>query len=384
VTVVDFKRVTTFGICLTGSQPPYTQSLFSSKHLILTNGFLPPSISPSMVSSPSPSLVRSADGDFSRYYRYIRLIINLISSWTFPPIPLAKAPAFYPSDVTIIIPTLTGEGDEFVDCLESCIGCEPYAIIIVTTNKNVDRLQQLCKTLHSSQVQVLGIEKAGKRQQMIQGLLKVRTALTVFADDDVLWPRTFLKYLLAAFEDPQVGAAGTCQRLRRAAHPSFWNILGAFYLERRNFEMSATSHIDGGISCLSGRTSAYRTTILQNKQFIEGFANERWLGRVPLSTADDDNFLTRWIVSHGWKVKIQYCKEAELTTTLKDSPEYLHQCVRWARTNWRSNITSMFVERYIWRYIFVSTFSDDLLMHFIGCNLGLAMLCTLRPSLHRH
>lgn len=43
---------------------------------------------------------------------------------------------------------------------------------------------------------------------MIQGLKEVRTSITVFADDDVFWPTTFLAYLLAAFEDPKVGAAG--------------------------------------------------------------------------------------------------------------------------------------------------------------------------------
>lgn len=215
--------------------------------------------------------------------------------------------------------------------------------------------------------------------------MKVRTALTVFADDDVLWPRTLLKYLLAAFEDRQVGGAGTCQRLRRSPNPSFWNILGAFYLERRNFEISATSHVDGGISCLSGRTSAFRTPILQDKAFVRGFANETWFGRIPLSAADDDNFLTRWMVSHGWRIKIQFCKEAEVLTTLNDGPSFLYQCLRWARTNWRSNITSMLVERHIWRYpvTLEGRFAGSPLMDSTDSNLGVHMLCTLRPSVRR-
>jgi len=284
--------------------------------------------------------------------------------------------------VTVVIPTIAGEGQEFLDCLKSCIQCEPNAVIIVTTNNHITRLQHLCRTMTKSQIQILGIDKACKRHQMIQGLVKVRTVLTVFADDDVLWPRTLLKYLLAAFEDPQVGGVGTCQRLRRAPHPSFWNILGAFYLERRNFEISATSHIDGGISCLSGRTSAFRTHILQDKAFLNAFANEVWLGCVPLSTADDDNFLTRWMLSHGWRTKIQFCKEAEVLTTLNDGPGFLAQCVRWARTNWRSNITSMVVERHIWRYpgFLVFAVLGSPLMYDIGNTLGVRMLCTLRLS----
>ena len=236
-----------------------------------------------------------------------------------------------------------------------------------------------------SHILVFGVERASKRRQMIQGLLKVKTALTVFMDDDVLWPRTFLEYLLAAFEDPYVGGAGTCQRLRRAAHPSCWNILGAFYLERRNFEISATSHIDGGISCLSGRSSAFRTHILQNSVFIAAFANETWFGTISLSTADDDNFLTRWMVSHSWRIKVQSCKEAELLTTLNDGPGFLSQCLRWARTNWRSNITSLIVERHIWRYsepLFL-VFVTGPLMYSVGSNRGVFTRCTSRPLAHR-
>ncbi|KAG9814451.1 glycosyltransferase family 2 protein, partial [Aureobasidium melanogenum] len=53
--------------------------------------------------------------------------------------------------------------------------------------------------------------------------------------------------------------------------------------------------------------------------------------------------------SHGWKIAMQYHKACEVQTTLEDSPKYLKQCLRWVRSNWRSNLTSMFVERHYWR-----------------------------------
>jgi hypothetical protein len=127
-----------------------------------------------------------------------------------------------------------------------------------------------------------------------------------------------------------------------------WSILGAFYLERRNFEISATTHIDGGVSCLSGRTVAYRTEILKDDEFMWAFTHEYWLGKYQLNT-DDDNFITRWMVSHNYRTYVQYCKEAELRTTLEENPKFLKQCLRWARSNWRSNLTSMMYERHIWR-----------------------------------
>lgn len=156
--------------------------------------------------------------------------------------------------------------------------------------------------------------------------------------------------MLAPFEDSFMGGVGTCQRLRRD-HASnmaerVWNFLGAIYLERRNFDISACTHMDGGLPCLSGRTVAYRTEILEDTEFMWEFTHETW--RSYGLNADDDNFITRWMVSHGWRTYVQYHEEAELRTTLENNGKFLKQCLRWSRSNWRSNLTSMFIEKHIW------------------------------------
>ncbi len=126
-----------------------------------------------------------------------------------------------------------------------------------------------------------------------------------------------------------------------------YNWLGAAYIQRRNFEVSATHNIDGGTSCMSGRTFALRTQILKDPKFISGFVNEKWGGRC--LNADDDNFITRWLVSNDWQTWVQYNRECEIETTLESNSKFLYQCTRWARSNWRSNLTSIFKERHIWR-----------------------------------
>jgi cellulose synthase/poly-beta-1,6-N-acetylglucosamine synthase-like glycosyltransferase len=283
-----------------------------------------------------------------RLYRYVRLIVNCISHWTFKPIPLPEEPTLTSEDVTIIIPTIDGEGTDLRKTLHTCLRTDPFEIILVTIDANLERLTNVAASIHLSRIRVISITYANKRRQICRALPEVSTKITVFADDDVIWPPKILHWILAAFEKPDIGGVGTCQRLRRANHPNVWGFLGALYLERRNFEISATTHLDGGVSCLSGRTVAYRTHILQDPEFTSSFTQETWLGRYQLNT-DDDNFLTRWMVSHGWKTYIQYCREAELQTTLEDNPNFLRQCLRWSRSNWRSNLTSMFLERHIWR-----------------------------------
>ena len=145
----------------------------------------------------------------SRLWRYTRTIVHCFSSWTFKPIRLANPPSYTPNDdVTVIISTL-GSSEDFRRCLMTIVGCQPRGIIVVTPNPRVPHVRKICESLNiASRVKILGAPKANKRLQMIQGLKEVRTSITVFADDDVFWPETFLNHLLAAFEDPKVGAAG--------------------------------------------------------------------------------------------------------------------------------------------------------------------------------
>ncbi|KAI9818275.1 MAG: hypothetical protein M1826_001419 [Phylliscum demangeonii] len=282
------------------------------------------------------------------FYRYLRFLVHCAAHWTSAPIPLPDAPSLTAHDVTVIIPTLDGGGDGLRETIRSCLATAPFEILLVTVEARYAALSALAGSLHTTRLRLFSVPRANKRRQMCRAIPEVRTAITVFADDDVTWPATMLRWMLAAFERADVGGVGTCQRLRRPARPNVWSLLGALYLERRNFEISGSTRVDGGISCLSGRTVAYRTHILQDPAFTHAFTHEYWRRQYRLN-ADDDNFLTRWMLSHGWKTHVQSCKEAELLTTLEDNARFLKQCLRWSRSNWRSNLTSMFTERLVWR-----------------------------------
>ncbi len=179
------------------------------------------------------------------------------------------------------------------------------------------------------------------------------TAITVLCDDHVFWPKSFLPSILAPFNDEEVGCVGTQKRVRRTSPgfsmSGFWNVLGCLWLERHNFEIAATNTIDGGVFAVSGRTSAHRSAILKDKAFQYSFLNEYiFFGLVGPLNADDDNFITRWIVDHGWKIKIQYCEDACIETTLGEYPKYLSQCMRWARTSWR-NRPARLLSKQLWQ-----------------------------------
>ena len=206
------------------------------------------------------------------------------------------------SQVTVVVLPLKGYGLFFSECIESILANSPYQII-VTPIVNVAR------SVHEYQdfpcIAIIGTEITNKRLQMARGLALITTQLTAFTDDDVLWPPSCLHYLLAAFEDQQCGAAGPCQCLIRVSIPDIWHFLGSIYLERRNFEFLATLQLDGGISTLSGRLQVTRTHILQSESFLPEFLQETWMKLIKLDTADDDAFITRYMVNDGWKIKVQ-------------------------------------------------------------------------------
>nr|KAK5451006.1 hypothetical protein LTR18_001022 [Exophiala xenobiotica] len=297
-------------------------------------------------------------------WRYARLVVNLWLFWTFKPIPIPDNPTLSPSDVTVILPTLDGEGEELERTIDSILKTEPKELILVTIDENLHKAERTMSKMPAAQhgkIRCMSVKQANKRRQMARAIPEVTTEIIVFADDDVTWPSQLLQWMLAPFEDKKYGAVVTCQRLRRAENPTFsqriYGFLGALYLERRNFDCAATTHMDGGMPCISGRTCAYRTNILQDVNFTNGFTNEKWWFDQYQLNADDDNFLSRWMLSHGHEVYMQYHPSCEVLTTLEDNPKFLKQCLRWARSNWRSNLTSMFTERHIWRKQLYSTYA---------------------------
>ncbi|KAF9062743.1 hypothetical protein BDP27DRAFT_1385085 [Rhodocollybia butyracea] len=239
------------------------------------------------------------------FYRYFWFCIRLAASFTYRPVPLPQNPIYLAKeDVTIIM---------------------------------LGPLQDLANAIDPERIHVLTVPFANKQLQMSHGIKNTTTDIIVFADDDSIWPPTLLPYVLACFEDQKIGGVGTSQRVQPCGKEmTVWEVLAAFRLLIRNIEIACSTHIDGGLPCLSGRTAAYRTIILKDPEFLHGFTHNYWLGKYQLNSGDD-KFLTRW------STYVQCCKETELLSTMKPNWRFLKQVLRWTRNTWRSDLRSFWM-----------------------------------------
>lgn len=296
---------------------------------------------------------------FSSVWHLVKWTVRNIVGTTLEPIPLPSEPKYRPStDVSLIVPTI-GFDKDLIISLRSWLSNHPKDIIIVTSEKFLDALIELVHGELSVEerkiVQTLSCPLANKRKQLVAGIQKATAEIIVFADDDVFWPPSVLTYMLAGFEtDASVGSVGGFHRARRQNTPAAadfngWEALAARRLWLRKIDVSASVRLDGGIPCISGRTAAYRAAIVQDPNFQDCFTNEYWLGLWRLNSGDDQ-FMTRWMVDHGWNSRIQSAPEAEIETTVLPSALYVRQWLRWNRNAQRSYSKRLLFSRQTYKY----------------------------------
>ncbi|EEU44965.1 uncharacterized protein NECHADRAFT_48936 [Fusarium vanettenii 77-13-4] len=301
--------------------------------------------------------------------RYARLVGHILGSWIYRPAEIVPDPAFKREDVSVILPTVDPQGPDFRECVLSIMANRPEAIYVVTVGA---QLREQCKAVVerlSNEANYKGaylaaLPIASKRRQVAHAVPRIKTAVTVLADDHVFWPETFLPSVLAPLNDGSVGMVATKKRVRRTT-PGNWgwtdfvnfivNFIACNYLQRHNWELRASSGIDGGLFVISGRTAVYRTEFLRDGNLMDKLCSEKFffglLGGTGLGP-DDDNFLTRAAMKKGWRVFFQDTEEATIETTLGLCPKFSDQLLRWARTTFRSNPVMLrdpkFVVTYAW------------------------------------
>jgi hyaluronan synthase len=106
--------------------------------------------------------------------------------------------------------------------------------------------------------------------------------------------------------------------------------------------------LGNAVSCLSGRTAAYRTSLLKGVR--DSFLKETFNGRLCLS--GEDKHLTCLVLMNGYRTWYQL--NARIYSTFKPSLKgFTQQRICWSRNNLRSDLRALW-QGWVWRYPYLA------------------------------
>ena len=122
----------------------------------------------------------------------------------------SSANKYKTTDVTIIVPTIDN-GEEFKEAARLWKVNDPYEVIVVTSDEMRDEIQATCDDVDPTLFTVLSVPKPNKRVQLMAGIHATKTDIVALADDDAIWTENFLEWMLAPFDDDEMGGTGSKQ-----------------------------------------------------------------------------------------------------------------------------------------------------------------------------
>ena len=248
--------------------------------------------------------------------------------------------------VSVVVPSYREDPDILLRCLESWLAQNPSEVILVVDVGDTEAHRRLAQVT-DPRLHVLVYEHAGKRSALGVGIRAARGEIIVFADSDTWWQPGLLDAVQMPFEDPQVGGVGTQQNVYQR-HTSVWRRIADWLVNLRYYDYVPAMGSKGGVACLSGRTAAYRRSVIL--PVVENLENEFFLGRRCI--AGDDGRLTWLVLSQGYKTVHQ--SSARAISMFPDSfRAFVKQRVRWSRNSYRTYLTALW-KGWLWKTPFVT------------------------------
>ena len=245
----------------------------------------------------------------------------------------------YTTSASIVTPVYEEDPVIFRRAIESWRVNQPDEIITV-----IDVTDQACIDIAYEYPDVTVIVTAvpGKRPALVDGILASTTDIVVLVDSDTIFEPQVLQRVLRPFADPRIGGVGTRQKV--LVRGTIWQRMADVFLDvRYEDEVPALTRMGQGLSCLSGRTAAYRRSILL--PMLKEFLSETFLGKQCMS--GEDKRLTTLVLKAGYNT--YYQGDALVWSTFPaEFSEFVKQRVRWTRNSYRSDLRALW-EGWVWR-----------------------------------
>ncbi|MFI5910490.1 glycosyltransferase family 2 protein [Dactylosporangium sp. NPDC051541] len=243
--------------------------------------------------------------------------------------------------VSVVVPAYREDPDILMECLRTWLGQDPDEVIIVPDVEDTEVLARLA-AVTDPRVRTIAFEHRGKRSALGVGIRAARHELIVLVDSDTRWEPGLLDAVQMPFADPDVGGVGTQQNVYQR-RTSVWRRIADWLVNLRYYDYVPAMGRAGAVACLSGRTAAYRRSVVL--PVLENLEDEFFLGR--RCVAGDDGRLTWLVLASGYKTVHQ--ASARAMSMFPASPAaFFKQRIRWSRNSYRCYLTAVY-KGWLWR-----------------------------------
>jgi N-acetylglucosaminyltransferase len=247
---------------------------------------------------------------------------------------------------SVIVPSYREDPRILLRCLETWRSQNPDEIVIVVDVDDLECRQRLAE-IDDPRLKVIAFPHRGKRSALGVGIRAAANEILVFADSDTAWEPGLLEAVQMPFADPVVGGVGTQQNVYQRG-TSIWRRIADWLVNLRYYDYVPAMSRKGGVICLSGRTAAYRRSVIL--PVVENIEDEFFLGRRCL--AGDDGRMTWLTIASGYKTVHQSTARA-VSMFPSTFRAFVRQRVRWSRNSYRCYLTALW-KGWLWRTSMIS------------------------------
>src|SRR5437667_6049611 len=219
---------------------------------------------------------------------------------------------------------------------------EVILVVDSADTANIENIQQNFPTADHPNIKMIITDEPGKRPALAWGIREATGEIVVLSDSDTAWAENLLEEILKPFNDPEVGGVGAKQNVEDFQRSIIWRIEN-WLLDLRYIDFVPGMSVDGVVNCLSGRTAAYRRSLLL--PLLPELTGETFLGKVCIGRAYLR--LTHLRLSRGYKTVYQSTAQAR-TVYSGRLGNFVRRKVRWSRNSYRGNLRA-FWQGWIWR-----------------------------------
>ena len=251
----------------------------------------------------------------------------------------------FSSTTSVVVPVYMEDPEVLLRAIRSYLANNIGEVILVVDYKdslNIENIQKNFPPGSFPNVKLIVTEEPGKRPALVRGIRQATGEIVVLSDSDTLWAGNLLEEILKPFSDPGVAGVSARQNVENAEESIVWRIEN-WLLDLRYKDFVPGMSVDGVVNCLSGRTAAYRTSLLL--PVLDELTGETFLGK--RCVGGDDVRLTHLMLVRGYKTVYQSTARAQ-TVYSGGFRFFVRRKIRWSRNSYRANLRA-FWDGWVWR-----------------------------------